>query len=155
MHVIFQIFCVISRFSVYAEARYLDVVVDASGQNLITGVVEGDGQHLIGILESVDCPFLTDVPQLPQRQTHTHTQNHYQTSKAFTTTIKLQHLTHVSNNEPLISQNNILTCAYRAVKTMTWDKTPTTCHVESSPSLSRHRCQCRPAGALGGPGSRC
>lgn len=47
---------------------------------------------------------------------------------------------------------------------MMWDKTHTTScgtfvqtnwQLESSPWLSHHRCQCRPAGALGEPGSRC
>lgn len=49
-----------------AAAQYLDVVVNASRQNLITGVVEGHGEHLVGVLEGVDGPLLTDVPQLPQ-----------------------------------------------------------------------------------------
>lgn len=48
----------------------LDVVVDASRQNLITGVIEGDSQHLISVLEGVDCALLTNVPQLTQRQKH-------------------------------------------------------------------------------------
>lgn len=60
----------ISLFPVCVEAQYLDVIVDASWQDLVTGVIECHGQHLIGVLESVDRPFLTDVPQLPQRQTH-------------------------------------------------------------------------------------
>lgn len=64
-------FRVISKFYVYAGAQYLDVIVDASRQDLITGVIEGRGQHLVGVLESVDRPFFTNVPQLPQRQTHT------------------------------------------------------------------------------------
>lgn len=55
---------VISRFSAYVGAQYLDVIVNASGQDLITGVIERHSQHLVSVLESVDRPFLTDVPQL-------------------------------------------------------------------------------------------
>lgn len=55
---------VISRFSAYAGAQYLDVIVNASRQDLITGVIERHSQHLVSVLESVDRPFLTDVPQL-------------------------------------------------------------------------------------------
>lgn len=46
------------------KPKYLDIIVNASGQDLITGIVECHGQHLVGVLESVDCPFLTNVPKL-------------------------------------------------------------------------------------------
>lgn len=52
------------QFGARAGLRYLDVVVDASRENLITGVIEGHSQHLVGVLEGVDGPFLTNVPQL-------------------------------------------------------------------------------------------
>lgn len=57
------------RFSACAGAPYLDVVVDASGQDLITGVIERHSQHLVGVLKSVDRPFLPNVPQLHKRST--------------------------------------------------------------------------------------
>ena len=53
---------------VMAGRPYLDVVVDASGQDLIAGVVEGDRQHLVRVLEGVDRPLLAYVPQLSQQQ---------------------------------------------------------------------------------------
>lgn len=56
------------RFSASAGAPYLDVVVDASGQDLITGVIERHRQHLVGVLEGVDRPFLTNVPQLHKKK---------------------------------------------------------------------------------------
>lgn len=46
--------------------QYLDVVVDASRQDLVTGVIECHGQDLVGVLEGVDRPLLTNVPQLAQ-----------------------------------------------------------------------------------------
>lgn len=53
----------------YTGAQYLDVIVDASWQDLIAGVIECHSQHLVSVLESVDRPFLTNVPQLSQWQT--------------------------------------------------------------------------------------
>jgi len=59
-----------SFFFVHSGAQYLDVIVDASRQDLITGVIEGHGQNLVGVLESVDGPLLANVPQLQCRQAH-------------------------------------------------------------------------------------
>ena len=49
-------------FILIAGRPYLDVIVDASGQDLITGVIEGDRQHLVGVLEGVDRPLFAYVP---------------------------------------------------------------------------------------------
>lgn len=43
---------------------YLDVIVDASRDDLVTGVVEGDSQDLVGVLEGLDSSFFPDIPQL-------------------------------------------------------------------------------------------
>lgn len=50
--------------SMQSQSKYLDFVVNSSRHNLVTGVIEGDSQHLVSVLESVDCTFLTNVPQL-------------------------------------------------------------------------------------------
>lgn len=43
---------------------HLDVIVDASGDDLVTGVIEGDSQDLVGVLECLDSSFFPDIPQL-------------------------------------------------------------------------------------------
>lgn len=48
----------------YSQSEYLDVVVNPSRHNLVTGVIERDSQNLVGVLERVDGTFLTNVPQL-------------------------------------------------------------------------------------------
>lgn len=50
--------------SMQSWSKYLDVIVNSSRHDLVTGVIERDSQHLVSVLESVDCTFLTNVPQL-------------------------------------------------------------------------------------------
>lgn len=57
-----------SWLRVHARLQYLDVIVDASRENLIAGVVKRHGQNLVGVLESVDGRFLANVPQLRCKQ---------------------------------------------------------------------------------------
>lgn len=46
------------------SGSYLDVIVDASRDDLVTGVVEGDSQDLVGVLECLHSSFFPDIPQL-------------------------------------------------------------------------------------------
>lgn len=43
---------------------YLNVIVDASGYDLITGVIERHSQDLVCVLECLDSSFFPDIPQL-------------------------------------------------------------------------------------------
>ena len=54
----------------YSQSKYLYVVVNSSRHDLVTGVTERDSQHLVSVLESVDCTFLTNVPQLYKNKEH-------------------------------------------------------------------------------------
>lgn len=51
-------------YQMFLEVWYLNFIVNASGHDLITCIIKSDGQDLVGILESVDGSFFTDVPQL-------------------------------------------------------------------------------------------
>lgn len=46
---------------------YLNVVVNASRYDLITGVIESHRQDLVGVLEGLDSSFFPDVPQLERQ----------------------------------------------------------------------------------------
>lgn len=46
------------------RVSYLNIVVDASGYDLITGVIESHRQDLVRVLECLDSSFLPDIPQL-------------------------------------------------------------------------------------------
>lgn len=46
---------------------YLNIVVDASGDDLIAGVIESYRQDLVRVLKRLDSSFFPDVPQLKRR----------------------------------------------------------------------------------------
>lgn len=49
------------------QASYLNVVVDASRYDLITGVIESHSQDLVRVLKRLDGSFFPDIPQLKRR----------------------------------------------------------------------------------------
>lgn len=142
-NLIFQdliILSVTSWFSVSTEAPYLDVIVNASRQDLITGVIECHSQHLVSILESVDRPFLTNVPQLLS-STDTWrkkicTWSDFLLNGDFSIRFQVYWLK---------SYYYYLVILFIQTK---WQ-------LKLLPWLSHHRCRCRWAGVLGGLGSRC
>jgi len=46
------------------QASYLNIVVDASRDDLITGVIESYSQDLVRVLKCLDGRFFPDIPQL-------------------------------------------------------------------------------------------
>lgn len=47
---------------------YLDVIVDASWDDLVTGVIKGNTQDLVRVLERMNRRLLPDVPQLMKKK---------------------------------------------------------------------------------------
>lgn len=121
--------------NVVPASFYLDVIVDASWQDLIAGVVERHSQHLVGVLESVDGSFFTDVPELQSRQWH-------QTES----TIKPSCVILWPKNVVFRPKDVDKTICIYIYIYYNWK-------LENSPSLSRRHCRCRWVGVHGELGS--
>lgn len=159
-NLIFQdliILSVTSWFSVSTEAPYLDVIVNASRQDLITGVIECHSQHLVSILESVDRPFLTNVPQLlsstDTRRKKICTWSDFLLNGDFSIRFQVYWLKSSNNPNPVIGIQCLI--IYETTSSQVILFIQTKWQLELLPWPSHHRCRCRWAGVLGGPGSRC
>lgn len=56
--------CAQSERHTGTQASYLNIVVDASRYDLITGVIESYSQDLVRVLKRLDSSFFPDIPQL-------------------------------------------------------------------------------------------
>lgn len=56
--------CAQSERHTRTQASYLNIVVDASGYNLIAGVIESYSQNLVRVLKCLNSSFFPDIPQL-------------------------------------------------------------------------------------------